>query len=604
MLRKIIIASLSLLILLPSLFADQADLVFAALTAKNDKEVTRLLQNLALTRGFDQLDKVQAKNPELFDAKHFPGDFVGKIIFSYVENAAAAAKSSLAATGKANPNAKGTWQWYIWDMDKALAARAATKDPAVQKPLSAQIDADTAALTNALKSYLPQDEQLTIVLYLMSFNAGLFQPGSISGSDPDATAAERLNAQFGPEAAAILEYLFKAGVPFPAELPGSLKLEAWKREKVAFEAFTKITAPDKQSEYETKDEFAARATEWKRIGDLVMSTELVLPAKLTLGTFSVEGGYFPLSLALPALDAQDQRGNQAQLVTVRGLDKADIRYYLDRKNAPFFKDKGFAAWTASVTIAASAPGSYSLKEIVAKNGKDLVTDGLWGFRVRNTRGSSGETIMRIENYVKGREYDFSGTKVAGFGASVPITADGTFVLSGSAGSPAGLWKADLTALWVAQVGGEGLAGGIVFYDKGSYSDGWRYLEAAPSDQSTGIQWYNGKYIDIKTDTSVGTGKANTDAIIAAQGEGSYAAALCKSLTINGFSDWFLPSKDELALMYTNLKQAGLGGFGEGWLWSSSQATTTRRRVGPEFLGRGTGHRHKDYRYSVRACRAF
>ena len=41
------------------------------------------------------------------------------------------------------------------------------------------------------------------------------------------------------------------------------------------------------------------------------------------------------------------------------------------------------------------------------------------------------------------------------------------------------------------------------------------MEAAPSDQSTSIQWYNGSYIIISTGTAVGTGKANTDAIIAA-----------------------------------------------------------------------------------------
>ena len=36
----------------------------------------------------------------------------------------------------------------------------------------------------------------------------------------------------------------------------------------------------------------------------------------------------------------------------------------------------------------------------------------------------------------------------------------------------------------------GPTGGKVFYDKLSYSDGWRYLEAAPRDQSTGIKWSN------------------------------------------------------------------------------------------------------------------
>jgi uncharacterized caspase-like protein len=120
------------------------------------------------------------------------------------------------------------------------------------------------------------------------------------------------------------------------------------------------------------------------------------------------------------------------------------------------------------------------------------------------------------------------------------------------------------------VGDTGPAGGTIYYDKSRMSDGWRYLEAASSDQSAGIQWYNGNNIDIKTGTAVGTGKANTDAIIAAQGDGTYAATLCKNLTINGFSDWFLPSKDELDLIYKNLKKVGLINSDEDWLWSSSQ----------------------------------
>ena len=32
-----------------------------------------------------------------------------------------------------------------------------------------------------------------------------------------------------------------------------------------------------------------------------------------------------------------------------------------------------------------------------------------------------------------------------------------------------------------KIGDEGPAGGVIFYDKGEYSDGWRYLEAAPAD---------------------------------------------------------------------------------------------------------------------------
>jgi hypothetical protein len=67
---------------------------------------------------------------------------------------------------------------------------------------------------------------------------------------------------------------------------------------------------------------------------------------------------------------------------------------------------------------------------------------------------------------------------------------------------------------VLKVGDTGPAGGIIFYDKGRASEGWRYLEAAPSDQSTGIQWYNGSYITTgATATGIGSGKANTATIL-------------------------------------------------------------------------------------------
>ena len=119
------------------------------------------------------------------------------------------------------------------------------------------------------------------------------------------------------------------------------------------------------------------------------------------------------------------------------------------------------------------------------------------------------------------------------------------------------------------VGDTGPAGGLIFYDKGSSSDGWRYLEAAPSDQSTGIQWYNGNYVVTgATGTAIGTGQANTTAIVTIQGAGNYAAQLCNDLTEGGYNDWFLPSKDELNKLYIN--RVGVGGFADNYYWSSSE----------------------------------
>jgi len=119
------------------------------------------------------------------------------------------------------------------------------------------------------------------------------------------------------------------------------------------------------------------------------------------------------------------------------------------------------------------------------------------------------------------------------------------------------------------IGQTGPAGGLIFYDKDSVSDGWRYLEAAPNDQ--GISVWNGSGTVGGTSEAIGTGKANTDAIVAqSAGNADSAAKLCYELDLGGYTDWFLPSKNELSLMYTNLKVAGMDNFGDNPYWSSTE----------------------------------
>jgi Protein of unknown function (DUF1566) len=97
--------------------------------------------------------------------------------------------------------------------------------------------------------------------------------------------------------------------------------------------------------------------------------------------------------------------------------------------------------------------------------------------------------------------------------------------------------------------GEYKFGGIIFWVNTPGNEG---LVCAITDQSAGIQWYNGLSLNTTAlGKAIGTGQANTTAIINAQGIGSYAAKLCDDLSLNGFSDWFLPSIDELKEMRIN-----------------------------------------------------
>jgi hypothetical protein len=133
-------------------------------------------------------------------------------------------------------------------------------------------------------------------------------------------------------------------------------------------------------------------------------------------------------------------------------------------------------------------------------------------------------------------------------------------------------------------GDVGPAGGWVFYDSGNYSDlpsagGWRYLEAAPQGVSAAPWGAAGVRVG-SSGTGLGTGAGNSSLILAAQGEAAATASgACASYAVNGFSDWFLPSRDEASRMYLELVAAGITTLGSGAHWTSSEyATATASSV--------------------------
>jgi hypothetical protein len=160
------------------------------------------------------------------------------------------------------------------------------------------------------------------------------------------------------------------------------------------------------------------------------------------------------------------------------------------------------------------------------------------------------------------------------------------------------------------VGDTGPAGGIIFYDKGATSDGWRYLEAAPADLGT-AQWGAKGVLVGGTAPGIGKGKRNTELIaakLATLGESGKAAQLCVAYRGGGKSDWFLPSRYELDLMYTDLKVVGLGGFSDNpgndnIYWSSTEYG--EQTAWDQAFGYGSQNKGaKNYNGLVRAVRQF
>jgi hypothetical protein len=70
-------------------------------------------------------------------------------------------------------------------------------------------------------------------------------------------------------------------------------------------------------------------------------------------------------------------------------------------------------------------------------------------------------------------------------------------------------------------------------------------------------------------SGIGTGDTNTAAIVAGCANPGIAASLCDTLTLNGYTDWYLPAVDELWQMF--LQRATIGGFGTSFYWSSTEA---------------------------------
>jgi prepilin-type N-terminal cleavage/methylation domain-containing protein len=127
--------------------------------------------------------------------------------------------------------------------------------------------------------------------------------------------------------------------------------------------------------------------------------------------------------------------------------------------------------------------------------------------------------------------------------------------------------------------GDPCGGGIV-----ADIDNGDIIIAAATDNSTGIEWGCFGQSVSPSATSTTDGPLNTTNIVAfhdgwtggnlggsscGSSNGEVAARLCNDLVLNGYSDWYLPARNELSTLYTN--RVAIGGFSADIYWSSNES---------------------------------
>lgn len=140
------------------------------------------------------------------------------------------------------------------------------------------------------------------------------------------------------------------------------------------------------------------------------------------------------------------------------------------------------------------------------------------------------------------------------------------------------------------IGQTGPAGGIIAYKKSEYTNGWQYIEVAATNLTNEEWGCMASNLTNAQFNQIGCGQQNTYAVLnyhnnlanyytnpivcSSLNNGTLASKSAKNIVINNTKDWFLPSKNELQQIFTNLSPLNLGNFENSNYWSSTEANTT------------------------------
>ncbi len=338
------------------------------------------------------------------------------------------------------------------------------------------------------------------------------------------------------------------------------------------------------------------------------------------GTIELETADFPQT-AKPVVTVTDMTGGK-QVTISSSMGESTIYYTADGTDPSSSSTKKTYTNAFDLTSA----GTKTIKAIASKEG--LVDSAVAStsvtveqatiptFSPSSATFSSTQTVMMTSTDGSTIYYTTDGTTIPTTSSS-SITSGGSINVSDTTTFKAMAVKSGMvnsataegtyTKKSVYAVGETGPAGGKIFYVNTNHTYGaWTYLEAALTDEPGTYVW--GSYMDTgATSWGIGMGKGNTEAIVTKLGSSCAAAKVCadKTITYNNvtYSDWFLPSNDELYQMYINLDASHLAGFVSSPYWSSSENDANNAWNRIVYTGNYNLY-SKDHSFSVRAIRSF
>ena len=245
--------------------------------------------------------------------------------------------------------------------------------------------------------------------------------------------------------------------------------------------------------------------------------------------------------------------------------------------------------TGAITGTSTTAGSYSFTvkaENAAGNVTQLFTDDLY------------VTPAWTDNTLAAFTYNTA------YSDEVVATGSPTYTIS-SGTLPTGLSLNSSTF----NIGDIGPGGGKIFITPSTAGNSTgKYFEVAPVGVEVERTWVTGlNYLELVSGadgTAIGTGAQNTIDIVAQAGNvaATSAAVYCSDLVSGGYSDWFLPSRDELNQMYVN--RVALNTGLTNLYWSSTEYTANVAWVQDFMYSGNQANSNKIYALYVRPVRAF